>query len=82
MDLDDLIDMCNAYPIYGTFFRNMNRTIKKVNRIANVNIKLMDPTVENIMDIIKSDGLVIILFHWEKWGNTGEHYAMIERMKK
>lgn len=82
MDLDKLIEMCNAHPITGTSFDKMNEVIKKVNRTMNINIKVEEPpTMINIMDTLKSDGLIILLYHWTRDYGTGEHYVLIECMQ-
>jgi len=56
----------------------MNDTIKKVNRIANINIKLEEPNIYNIRNILRSEGSVILLYHWQKKYKQGEHYILIE----
>jgi len=57
-----------------------NGVIKKINKIYNINIKELEPTIKNIYTYIKKNYSCIILFHWidEINETCGDHYAMIE----
>ena len=79
INLYDLIDICNANSKEGTVYNKFNYAINKVNKIYNINIKEIEPTMQNICRFIKKTPL-IILFHWVDEINKtdGEHYTIIE----
>ena len=83
IDLHDLIEMCDANSKDGTVYNKFNNAINKVNNIYNINIKEVEPTIQNINSMILKNSL-IILFHWvdENTKTDGEHYAMIESIDK
>ena len=84
VDLHELIKLCDANPKEGTTYNKFDGVIKKINKIYNINIKELEPTIKNINIYIKKNYSCIILFHWvdEINGTSGDHYAMIESIDK
>ena len=80
IELYDLIELCDANSKEGTIYDKFNKAIQKVNSMININIKEIEPTIQNISTTLDKHYSLIILFHWNDESNNtdGEHYAMIE----
>lgn len=63
--LSRLIRLCKATALNGTLCKNMDAAIIKINKICDVNIQPIAPTMSAIGDAIKNNGSVIVLFHWQ-----------------
>ena len=64
-NLTKIIKLCKATSRFGTLSQNMNTAIIKINKICDINIQAIVPTVTAICDTIKKEGSVILLFHWQ-----------------
>ena len=49
-----------------------------IDKDYNINIELLDPAFNNVMNSIKADKKIIILYHWRTSCKSDEHYALID----
>ena len=80
ISLNKLINLCDPEPINGTSNEKFNKAIKILNDKFKIKITETEPTISNIIALLKSKRKIIVLFHWTEHFHKGEHYALIEKM--
>jgi ABC-type bacteriocin/lantibiotic exporter with double-glycine peptidase domain len=78
ISLNKLTKLCKCNADSGTHANNFNHAVKKINKYYKINIREIEPTIKNIDDILLRNGYIIILFHWDNFVTSGEHYAIID----
>ena len=83
INLEYLIDKCNACQYDGTTLKNFNKAILDIKFKFHIEIEqYSDFSIKTIKEILSNNQPIIILFHWYQDAHEDNHYALIDKMYK